>query len=203
MSFNNTGNVCIWPAEEVLAYYCILHKHRFEGKSVVELGGGYSCLAGFCIALNTQAPGVILLSDGNEKCVDLIRSMIHVNNLEEGDVEAKCIRWDIGSSYEKYCNHFDYVICADCLFFDDCRQSLANAIFYLLKPNGKAIIFAPKRGNTLQEFADICKPLFQTVCQSENYCDKILEIHLKESKQNLLYNSDVHYPILIELFKGS
>ena len=169
----------------------------------MELGGGYSCLAGLCVALNTQVLGLVLLTDGNKKCVDSIQSTINANaiKLQDVNVQAHCIRWDIENSYEKYCNQFDFVICADCLFFDECRNSLANAIFRLLKPNGIALIFAPKRGHTLQEFVNICKPLFQTVEQDENYCDRISNIHRQELEENPCYDSDIHFPILIKLVK--
>ena len=176
-----------------------MHSSKFSGKSVVELGGGHSCLAGLCIAANSESPGLILLTDGNLKCTESISSAIIANKLQ--NVHVHCIRWDIQSSYLEYANQFDYVICADCLFFDEFRQSLAIAIQCLLKPDGNALIFAPRRGNTLKEFVDICNLLFPIVRTIESYCDQMTNAHKQELLQNPLYDPDIHYPILIELQK--
>lgn len=49
--FDKTGRLCIWPAEQVLAYWCLKNSHLFEGKAVIEIGGGFHCLAGKVIFL--------------------------------------------------------------------------------------------------------------------------------------------------------
>ena len=66
---DNTGNVKVWPAEEVLANYLIKNAHLFEGKDICELGAGKSGLAAIALALELKDKlGSILISDGNEQC---------------------------------------------------------------------------------------------------------------------------------------
>lgn len=67
---DNTGLVCPWPSEEVLAFYCLSHVDKFRSKRVIELGSGYG-LAGLVIAVATEALEVVI-SDGNPQVVDCI-----------------------------------------------------------------------------------------------------------------------------------
>uniref|UniRef100_A0A2N9ICT9 Calmodulin-lysine N-methyltransferase n=1 Tax=Fagus sylvatica TaxID=28930 RepID=A0A2N9ICT9_FAGSY len=60
---DNTGLVCHWPSEEVLAYFCLSHAEMFRSKRVIELGSGYG-LAGLVTAAITEAVEVVI-SDGN------------------------------------------------------------------------------------------------------------------------------------------
>lgn len=87
LGFNNTGNVCIWPAEEVLAKYSLDHLELFRyttdklrygrtcsplrarGKRVLELGSGMTAFAGILVALYGGATSVAL-TDGNETSVE-------------------------------------------------------------------------------------------------------------------------------------
>ncbi|CAN6803870.1 unnamed protein product, partial [Brassica oleracea] len=39
-NIDNTGLVCQWPSEEVLAYLCMSQPDCFRGKRVIELGSG-------------------------------------------------------------------------------------------------------------------------------------------------------------------
>ncbi|XP_074662329.1 calmodulin-lysine N-methyltransferase-like isoform X2 [Tubulanus polymorphus] len=134
LEFDNTGNVCIWPAEEILAFYSMSHKDKFKNKSVCELGGGMTCLAGIAVAMETEMKQMVL-TDGNEKSIRNLEEIITANKdaFKHSDVNVKLLRWDCVDVIDE--NKFDVIICADCLFFDDSREHLASAINKLLKPD--------------------------------------------------------------------
>lgn len=78
MGFNNTGNVRIWPSEEVLAYYVLSNLDIFRNKTVLELGGGMSCLAGIMAALYGFCSDVHL-TDGNPNSIYNVERILEKN----------------------------------------------------------------------------------------------------------------------------
>lgn len=194
MGFNNTGNVCIWPSEETLAYYIVSNLYLFKDKTVLELGGGMSCLAGlFCAKY--AGPKSVLVTDGNKISVDNVQISLYGNNFP-CPVDCKIVKWgrcDLKST-------FDIILSADCLFFDDARSDLVDTLWKLLKIDGLALVMAPERGHTLTTFIEQSEKIGFQCKKIVNYNSVIWEKHLA-LVNNSEYNENVHYPILIELTK--
>ena len=201
--FNNTGNVCVWPSEEVLAWYCLEHRDQFEDKSVCELGGGMTALAGVMLSLTTL-PTRIQLTDGNETSVENIHRILEENGGSFASVStlARVLLWN-EEFLESHHPKFDFVICADCLFFTELHDSLAKVIHKLLDVSGRAILFNPRRNGTLDQFVTVAEELF-VVEKIERYDEAVWRKHcaavmMTTEGENGAYKPDLHYPILLIL----
>lgn len=91
IGFNNTGNVCVWPSEECLAYYLLKNRAICRNRNVLELGGGMSCLAGIMAAKYCN-PSSITLTDGNVTSVDNVRCTVARNGLADS-VRCGVVQW--------------------------------------------------------------------------------------------------------------
>lgn len=194
MGFNNTGNVCIWPSEETLTYYIVANLSLFNNKTIIELGGGMSCLAGlFCAKYGHSK--CVTLTDGNKISTDNVQISIYGNSFE-CPVDCRILKWG-------HCDLkmiFDVILCADCLFFDDARSDLVETLWKLLKTDGMALVMAPKRGHTLKTFISESEKIGFVCKKIVNYNQTVWEKHLA-LLDNSEYDDNVHYPILIELTK--
>lgn len=194
MGFNNTGNICIWPSEETLTYYIGANLNIFKNKTVLELGGGMSCLAGLTCAKYGLSK-FVMLTDGNKISVENVQVSCFCNELT-CPFACEILKWGKITVNCKY----DIILCADCLFFDDARTDLIETLWCLLASDGLALIMAPRRGYTLDNFIAqsnekgfICKKIV-------NYNNTVWEKH-SNLLQNAEYDDNIHYPILIELTK--
>lgn len=200
MGFNNTGNICVWPSEEVLAYYILCNLQYFCGKTVLELGGGMTCLAGLMVAKYTTAIK-IHVTDGNISAIDNVQFIVKQNGL--GDrVTCSVLQWgDIQvRPVGKYISTYDTILSADCLFFDEARRDLVETIWMMLNEGGTALIMAPRRGQTYEKFAEEAK-MRGFHCKSKQYYNEhVWNRHLK-LKQSCDYDENIHYPMLLSLRK--
>ena len=204
--FNNTGNVCVWPSEEVMAWYCLKNaRHLVSGRSVCELGCGMTGLAGLMLA-RTGLPSEVLLTDGNETSVRNIDAILSANppslTCAATEVSALVLRWDDAflSQRTQHDGSFDVVICADCVFFTELHACLAKVLQKLLKPSGTVILFAPERGTTLRQFCGVAAKDF-VVRRLDSY-DDVVDLKHREALGQTAggeYDPDLHYPVLVEL----
>jgi predicted nicotinamide N-methyase len=187
---DNTGNVQIWPCEEILAVYCLLNKNLFKNKAIIELGSGFSGLCALVIAKNIPEVKEVCITDGNSKCIDAVRNNIKINLHDEVEypfskVKEKVLLWD-----RKYLNYeisdknkYDVILLSDCLFFKNYHIDLVNTIDYLLSENGVCYFVAPPRGNTMDLFIDIAEEKF-LVEKSKSVVRDIIDTLKINSKSN-------------------
>ena len=202
VGFNNTGNIRVWPSEEVMAYYCLKHVKMFRNASVCELGGGMTSLSGLILAA-TQMPSRVLLTDGNHKAVDNLQEIIANNvSLTGNNVSAEVMVWDQSflDGPSAHDSSFDYILCADCTFFTEFHLELAKVILKVMKSTGEAIIFAPKRNGTLEQFCVVARKFFDV--QVINTYDNVVWLkHITLQRTDEQYEVDLHYPLMISLKK--
>ncbi|GER47020.1 S-adenosyl-L-methionine-dependentmethyltransferases superfamily protein [Striga asiatica] len=200
---DNTGLICQWPSEDVLAYYSLSHLSLFRGKKVIELGSGYG-LAGFVIATATDASEVVI-SDGNPQVVDYIQRNIDANSASfcSTKVKSMVLHWDQVEGLD-ICGAFDLVVASDCTFFKEFHEGLARTIRCLLKEDGpsEAILFSPQRGDSLEKFMVEVKDSGLHITITETYDTEVWARHIKYSEGDRLwpnYESDHCYPLLISI----
>lgn len=204
LGFNNTGNVCVWPSEEVMTYYCLKNTEQFRECNICELGGGMTCLAGVALSMLSEA-NYVLVTDGNEDSVLNLQKIIHHKdnqiNFKVKNIDARVLRWGCEEVDKNLKDKFDYIICADCLFFEEGREDLIQTIFSMLKNEGVAVMFAPKRGKTFDEFVLSAESKFKVEVQ-EKYDDIVWDLHCK-LKQDISgqYDENIHYPWFLKLTK--
>ncbi|OIT32565.1 PREDICTED: calmodulin-lysine N-methyltransferase isoform X1 [Nicotiana attenuata] len=200
---DNTGLVCQWPSEEVLAYYCLSHPDMFRQKRVIELGSGYG-LAGLAVAMTTEALEVII-SDGNPQVVGYIQHNINANSGGFGSTEVKPLMLHWGQDKDSnFSNKFDIIIASDCTFFKEFHQELAETIKLLLKKevSSEAILFSPKRGDSLDKFLLKVKDIGLRFSVEEIFHAEVWKRHQgfvngDDSWPN--YEMDHCYPLLVRI----
>ncbi|ALC38759.1 CG10947 [Drosophila busckii] len=200
MGFNNTGNICVWPSEEALTALVLSDLSSYRGKWILELGGGFTCLAGLMLAKYAK-PYAVHLTDGNEISVENVRKTVCLNELS---CYTKCsvLKWQEAAARQPTEQaKFEFILCADCLFFDEARSALVDTIWYYLAPKGVALIMAPRRGRTLNVFRDECVARGFCVELATRYNETIWQRHLQLKADSALYDEDLHYPLLLQLCK--
>lgn len=203
-NIDNTGLVCHWPSEEVLAHYCLLHAEAFRSRKVIELGSGYG-LAGLIIAMVSDALEVVI-SDGNPQVVDYIQRNINANSGSFGGTKVKplMLHWN-QEDISDISNSFDLIVASDCTFFKEFHKGLAHSVKLLLKKEGpsEAMFFSPKRGDSLEKFLVEVEE-----CGLHFRIDEIYDTQVWSRHQGFVngddgswpnYDKDHCYPLLVRI----
>ncbi|XWS33871.1 hypothetical protein CRYUN_Cryun22dG0120100 [Craigia yunnanensis] len=202
-NIDNTGLVCQWPSEDVLAYFCLSNADMFRSKRVIELGSGYG-LAGLAIAAATEALEVVI-SDGNPQVVDYIQHNININSGAFGETRVKSMKLHWHQKEISNLSHtFDVIVASDCTFFKEFHKDLARITQLLLKNVGpsEAIFFSPKRGNSLDKFLEEIENNGLLFSITESYDTEIWKRHqqyINGDDSWAGYEKDHCYPLLIRI----
>jgi calmodulin-lysine N-methyltransferase len=211
---DHTGNVCQWPCEEVLAYYCLQRSDRFNGKRVLELGAGMSGLAGQMVAALKTAD-LVVLTDGNDEATEMLRhnTALNVDNQAPSDTVrlnfvgfrgrtqlcVESLLWNRDESYLEV-GQFDMILVSDCLFFVDFHLDLLHVLHRLLDVKGEVWICGPRRGTSMTHFIDLARTLEFDIECIENFDERVWKQHL-EMLSGSDYDSDRHQPLLLVMRK--
>ncbi|KAH8280738.1 hypothetical protein KR054_006201 [Drosophila jambulina] len=139
-----TTGLCTWEAALALADYLVEHPQLVRGKNVVELGAGAGLL-GILLklpAMSLQADQV-LITDGSEPCVQLMRENIALNFADtaaELAPKAEQLRWDAVSEFpwQDYAET-DVLLAADVIYDDSQFDALLGAMDYFYTRRGSQL----------------------------------------------------------------
>lgn len=175
-SIDNTGNLRIWPSEEVMVIFCLINRDMFKDKVVLELGAGFSGLSGIILA-RQECKGVVL-TDGNSIAVDGLKKNIELNGVGH-KCSAEVLVWDRNNKDDR---KYDIILMCDCLFFKNYHWDLAYTIKNMLKQNGICLSICPPRGKTKDMFLEIALEVGLKIRYLD---DKLKFIDLVDSQSNL------------------
>src|SRR3990167_477038 len=208
---DNTGNIRIWPSEEVLGYFMLENSPLIKNsKTVIELGAGMSGIGAMCVALINPSCNV-WITDGNTNCVRNLQKIVEVNK-QEGfldmgtNIQVCELLWQNLEQIESLKFFFDLVIIADCLFKEEFHESLINLLDFIVASEGMCIILAPSRGGSKNRFLNKIKEGKQFIFTQEmRFDERLWEKHsmLLEEMEKHSYEPMNHYPSLIKLSRNA
>lgn len=221
---DNTGNVRVWDAEQLLLLHLTQLIGRRElvldGLRVLELGGGMTGLCGLGLARYNPSIATVVVTDGHPLCVrnqtvciemnkslDLRASQSDSSCLPMATTKSRLLRWSAGDKYGDLANillsedgaPFDLVVAADCLFFRDFHEDLLWILRSALAATGVIYLLQPRRGDSMEMFLKMAAPFFAVEIKVD-FSPEITQRAAAASQDPASgFTSDVHLPILLTL----
>ncbi|ALC50019.1 CG7889 [Drosophila busckii] len=132
-----TTGLCTWEAALALADYLLEHPSLVQNKNVLELGAGTGLLGILLKQRSLQLQvGQVLLTDGSDACVQLMRENIKLNFAEEPLDFPLCaqLNWAQISEFnwQAYAA-FDLLLAADVIYDDTQFEALLSAMEYIFE----------------------------------------------------------------------
>jgi calmodulin-lysine N-methyltransferase len=209
---DNTGNVCIWPSEEALAYVAarLAQRGAVPCARVAELGAGMAGLAGLYLAATCgSAVQSVWLSDGNPLAAACLAQQVRLNSAlwaaSSTHAWASPLKWSESLSARELPvgvapGSVDLLLVSDCLFFTEYHAALLHTIDLLLEPLGVALLLCPRRGNTLRRFVELARATGGwTVLEEDEYDAEVAARHARFLAKDPDYAPDLHFPVLVTL----
>eukprot|EP01120_Amphizonella_sp_Union-15-10_P016767 TRINITY_DN9043_c0_g1_i2.p1 TRINITY_DN9043_c0_g1~~TRINITY_DN9043_c0_g1_i2.p1 ORF type:complete len:250 (+),score=36.90 TRINITY_DN9043_c0_g1_i2:100-750(+) len=150
----------LWPATKALCRYILENQEKFQKRKILELGSG----AGLSGLLVSHFCETVLLTDGNDECLELLGRNINANidKTKDSNVGCQKLEWgkDIDFYKTKFPELFDVILGADIIYSAESIPLLLKTVKELLKPSGFFLLVYVSRSTDL---------------------DKVLERHLEQS----------------------
>lgn len=216
--FDNSGNIRLWPCEELLAYlfaYGIL-KDKIHGTVICELGAGMTALAGLVIG-SLSLHSRIYLTDGNPRCVANIEAIVKRNfsNPAESGINVQQLRWGRRDDYGQLLHKMENIICADCLFatkshgdlldtFDDLlvKPATTTTSAQVVAHTGAVFMLAPARGNSMSTFVTLVHTDGRFAVKVFEHYNQLFTRHyqtIASAASTKSFDSDSYFPYLLVL----
>ena len=216
---DNTGNVRVWTAEQILLY-TLLHPSStllatdtvISDATILELGAGLTGLLGLGLAACINHCKSVHITDGHPNCVKNLAVCAKLNEHNcRGKVQTSQLRWAKNDPHGELQaiinsnggNSFDFIVAADCLFFTHFHEDLAWMLDRALSSSSHAKIYLlqPTRSGSMQKFLNVAEHYFD-ITFHKDYCADITALHHRYMEQSVgTYDEDIHYPILIMMTK--
>jgi hypothetical protein len=204
-AIDNTGNICVWDCEIVLAWYLWQPGSRriAQGTTLLEVGAG---MAGVAALAGDGICSQIFITDGHTDCVwnnrINLRLLRQANSTGPSHIECSILRWSYNDG-TLLCSA-DSTLVSDCTHFQEWHGQLLWTILRHTRVGGSIWICQPNRGQSWSRFHQLMERtvLGNIASIQEHRCDRLDELHAQfQLEHSSSYEPDRHRPRIFQIRK--